>query len=112
MDTTETGRRCRDVEHTAAQIRTLIGERTDISEILDRFWLLEDLLNRLIDVVDQERGDVVQCRSVIRNVVNAMDSPQVRKRTIIPGMRIVCDKINDLLAQLERSTQHARAAGA
>lgn len=103
---------CKDVEHAAAQIRTLIGDRTGISEILDRFWLLQDLLDRLVDAVDQEGGEVSQCRTVIRNVVNTLQSPQARKRATVPGVRNACDKINGLLINLERMTQQARAAGA
>jgi hypothetical protein len=77
MDTTQTARVCKDVEHAAAQIRNLIGDRTGILEMLDRFRLLADFLNRLVDVVDRERGDVSQCRSIIRNVVGTLQSPQV-----------------------------------
>jgi hypothetical protein len=109
MDTTETGTRCKDVERASSQIRTLIGDRTDIFEILDRFWLLEDSLNRLVDVVDRERDEVSQYRTVIRTVVNTLQSPQARKRATVPGVRNACDKINGLLINLERMTQQARA---
>jgi hypothetical protein len=112
VDTTETGKCCRDVERAAAQIRTLIGDRTDISEILDRFWLLEDSLNRLVDVVDMERRDITQCRSIIRNVVSALEAPQSQKRANVPAVRNACDKINGLLIQLERTTERARARAA
>ena len=112
MDTTEAGRLCNEVEHAAAQIRTLIGDRTGVSETLDRFWFLQDRLSRLVDVVNLERGEVGQCRRVIRNVVNALQSPQVQERATIPGVKISCDKINGLLIRLEKATLQVRAAGA
>jgi hypothetical protein len=98
-------------EHAAAQIRTLIGDRTGISEILDLLWFLQDSLSCLVNVA-REPGDVNQCRRVIRNVVNALQSPQVQKRATIPGVKISYDKINGLLMRLEQATQRVRAAGA
>jgi hypothetical protein len=112
MDTTETSRLCNDVEHAAVQIRTLMGDRTGISETLDLFWFLQDRLNRLVDVVSLERGEVSQCRRVISNVVNALQSPQAQKHATIPGVKISCDKINGLLMRLEQATRLVRAAGA
>jgi hypothetical protein len=76
------------------------------------FWFLQDRLSRLVDVVNLERGEVSQCRRVIRNVVNALQSAQVQKRATIPGVKISCDKINGLLNRLEQATQLVRAAGA
>jgi hypothetical protein len=111
MDTTETGRLCKDVENAAAQMRTAMDDRTGILEILDRFQLLEDSLNRFVDAVDRERGEVSQCRRVIRNVVNTLESPQARRRASVPGVRNLSDKINGLVIKLERTTQQARAAG-
>jgi hypothetical protein len=111
MDTTETARLCKDVEYAAAQVRTLVRDRADISETLERFWLLQDSLNRLLYVVDQEQGGVGQCRKVIRTVVTTLESPLARSISI-PGVRKTCDEINTLLMRLERTTQRARAAGA
>ena len=110
MDTTETGKLCKDIEHTAAQIRTQIGNRTSISEVLDRFWLLQDSLNRLLEVVVREHGEVSQCRSLIRKVVDALESPQARKRAGIHGVKNACEQINTLLTRLEQETQQARTA--
>ena len=109
MDTTETGRLCKDVEHAAAQIRTQIGDRTNITEVLDRLWLLQDFLNRLLEVVVRQGGEISQCRSLIRKVVvNALESPQVRKRAGIHGVKNACEQINGLLIRLEQATQQAR----
>jgi hypothetical protein len=108
MDTTETGRLCKDVEDAAAQIRTQIGNRTNITEVLDRLWLLQDFLNRLLEVVVRERGEISQCRSLISKVVNALGSPQVRKRAGIHGVKNACEQINGLLIRLEQATQQAR----
>jgi hypothetical protein len=110
MDTTETGRLCKAIEHAAAQIHTQIGNRTDIAEVLERLWFLQDSLNRLLEVVVRERGDVSQCRSLIRKVVYALESPQARKRAKIPGVRNSCEQINNLLIRLEQATQQDRTA--
>lgn len=108
MDTAETGRLCKDVEYAAIQIRTLISYQTDVGEILDRFWLLQDSLNRLLNAVDGDRGEPSQSRRVIRRVVVALES-QASRRAAIPAVKHACEKINGLLISLERSTQQASA---
>jgi hypothetical protein len=112
MEMTETGRLCHEVEDAADQVRTSIGERTEVLEIMDRFWLLQDYLSRLIDMVDREQGDVRQCRKVMRTVVSSLKSRQVLRNAAIPAVRSACDRINDLLIRLERNTQQADSAGA
>jgi len=113
MYKTETGRLCQNVEHATAQIRTSIGDRTGISEILDRFWLLQDSLSRLIQsAADHERGNMTQCRSVIRKVLSILESPQARKQSSISGVRLACEAINSSLIRLEQVMQQAQAAGA
>lgn len=107
MDTPETARLCKDVNYASTQIRTLLGDRAGISETLDRFWLLQDLLNRLIDVVGQERGEVSQCHSVIRNVVSALESPQAKRQANTFGVQAARDKINGLLLRLEQANAPA-----
>jgi hypothetical protein len=46
-------------------------------------------------------------RSVIRKVVNALESPQARKRTNTPGVKNACEQINGLLIRLEQATQQS-----
>jgi hypothetical protein len=70
LDTTETGRLCKHVERDAAQIRTLIVDRNAISEIWIGSGFSKTQLNRLVDVVDRERGEVSRYRRLIRSVVN------------------------------------------
>jgi hypothetical protein len=77
MDTTETSRLCNDVEHAVSQIRTLIGDRTAVSEALDLFWFLQDRLSRLVDIVNLERGEVGRCGRV-RNVMNALQTSKCK----------------------------------
>jgi hypothetical protein len=108
MDTTETGRLCKNVEYAAAQVRTSIGEHADISDILDRFWFLQDTLSRLLEAVDNEDGDVTQCRGLIRKVVEVLGSPQVRKLSSIPAVKLACETINSCLISLEQTTQPPR----
>ncbi len=112
MDTTETGRLCNDVEHAAVRIRSSIGESTDISEVLDHLWFLQDSLGRLIEVVYREQGNVAQCRSIIRKVVNTLEWPQVRKQCSIPGVKLACEAINSSLIELEQITHRSETAGA
>ena len=109
MDTAETVRLCKDVEYAAIQIRTAIGYRTGVGEILDRFWLLQDSLNRLVDAVDDDRGEIGRSRKVIRCVVVALES-QARRCTTIPAVKLACDRINNLLVRLERTTQQVPVA--
>lgn len=109
MNTIAAGRLCQDVEDAAVQIRTLIGYRTEIGEILDRFWLLQDALNRLVDALDDDGGQASECRKLIRLVVAALES-QGGRRATIPAVKNACDKINALLIRLERTTQQVRAA--
>ena len=112
MNTTETGRLCKTVEYAAAQIRISIGGSTDISEILNCFWLLQDSLTRLIGVVDHERAEVTQCRSLIHKVVYVLESPKVQRLSSILAVKLACESINSSLLSLERSTQQTRAARA
>ena len=107
MDTTETGRLCKTVEYAAAQVRSTIGDHADTSEILDRFWFLQDALSRLLEAVDNEDGDVTQCRGLIRKVVEVLGSPQVRKLSLIPAVKLACETINSCLISLEQTTQPA-----
>ena len=102
---------CKNVEHATAQIRTSIGDTTDISEILNRFWFLQDSLMRLIDAVDRERGQVTQCRSIIHKVVYLLELPKVQKLSSISGVKLACESINSCLISLEQPTQQVRSAG-
>ena len=103
MNATEADRLCKGVTYASTQIRVSLGNRTSIAETLNWFWLLEDRLNRLIDVVDQNRGKVSQCRDVIRDVVSALESPQAKKRANNPRVQAARDKIDGLLMKLERA---------
>jgi hypothetical protein len=108
MDTTETGRLCKNVEYAAAQARTSIGEYADISDILNRFWFLQDALSQLLEAVDDTNGDITQCRGLIRRVVEVLASPQVRKISYIPAVKLACETINSCLISLEQTTQPPR----
>ena len=79
MDTRETAKLCKNVEFAAIQIRREIGYRSNVTQVLNRFWLLQDSLNRLIDAVDIERGEVGQSRMLIPRVVVALES-QTRRQ--------------------------------
>ena len=108
MDTTETGRLCKTVEYAAAQVRASVRDHADTSEILDRFWFLQDALSQLLEAVDTEDGDVTQCRGLIRKAVEVIGSPQVRKISYIPAVKLACETINSSLISLEQTTQQAR----
>ena len=108
MDTTETGRLRKTVEYAAAQVRTSIGEHADTPEILDRFWFLQDALSQLLEAVDNANGDVSQCRGLIHRVVEVLASPQVRKISHIPAVKLACETINSCLISLEQTTQPPR----
>lgn len=105
MDTAETVRLCKELEYAAAQVRTLIGDRTDITEVLDRFWRLQDSLYRLVNAVDGECSEISRCRKLIRYVVSTLESSQTTRWAKVPAVRDACDKINNLLIRLERTTQ-------
>jgi hypothetical protein len=101
MDATEIGRLSKTVEYAAAQVRTSIGEQADTSEILGRFWFLQDALSQLLEAVDDTNGDITQCRGLIRRVVEVLASPQVRKISYIPAVKLACE---------EQTTQRARTS--
>jgi hypothetical protein len=105
MDTTETGMLCQAIEHAAAQINESFTERTPTSEILDEFWLLIDLLSRLLEAVENEHGDVEQCRNLIRNVVPILESPRLCKISWLPAVKLASETIINYLISLEQKTQ-------
>ncbi len=112
MDTTETGRLCKKVEQAAAQVSTSFSERASTSELLHLFLCLQDSLSLLIEAVNREQGDVTQCRSLIRKVVNILESPQVRDLAGIHSLMRASGAVNESLIKLEQATQRSRAAGA
>ena len=112
MDTTETGRLCKAVEHAAAQINESFTERTPTSEILNEFWRLQDLLSRLLEAVENEHGEVKQCRNLIRKVVPILESPRLRKISWLPAVKLACETINSYLISLEQATQQSKATKA
>jgi hypothetical protein len=70
-------------------------------KFLNRFWFLQDSLFRLIEAVHNESGGVTQCRSIIRKVVNLLESQKVQKLSSIPGVKFSCEIINSYLISLE-----------
>jgi hypothetical protein len=44
MDFVKTADLCHNVEYAATQVRASIGDRNEIDQVLDRFWLLQDNL--------------------------------------------------------------------
>ena len=104
MDALQTVSLCQEVERAAAQVRSSIGDRTEMAEVLDRFWELHDTLDRLVEVVSDGFGDPVRCRKVISTVLGAIESPAAKKRSYVPGVRDSLEKINDLLMALEHAT--------
>ena len=103
MQTEQIGNLCQDVAQAAVEVRTLIGDRTPMGEVLNRFWLLHDTLNRVVQAVSDGSRDE-DCRKVIRTVISGLESHQARKKQSVPAVRDVCDKINSLLMNLERLT--------
>lgn len=104
MDTTETGRLCLAVERAAADLSASLRLRAEVTKTLDGFWHLQDLVSRLIQGIESANGDVPQCRSVIRKVVDVISCPSAVKLSSIPAIATSCDTLNLSLIILERKT--------
>jgi len=103
MDSVKAANLCHNVEYAATQVRTSIGDRTEIDQVLNRLWLLHDSLNRLIEGISDRTADI-RCRKMIRTVLIALESPQVQNRQNVSGLRDTACKINSLLIRLEQVT--------
>ena len=55
---------------------------------------------------------MTQCRSLIRKVVNILESPQVRDLAGIHSLMRASGAVNESLIKLEQAIQRSRAAGA
>lgn len=93
------------VEAAAHKLRTSIGDQTEVIHVLERFWLLQDLLKRLVYALEEAPYEELKpCRKIIGTVLTSLQSQQARKRCGSPAVRSACENINELLMQLEWRT--------
>jgi hypothetical protein len=70
------------------------------------------MLSRLLEAVENEHGDVKQCRNLIHKVVSVLESPRLRKISWLPAVKLACETINSYLISLEQATQQSKATKA
>ncbi|HEX4170344.1 MAG TPA: hypothetical protein VHZ55_33170 [Bryobacteraceae bacterium] len=98
------------VEQAAEQVHLTFRGRSEESEVLDRFWQLEDDVYRLLEAANDAGGDTIECRDLIRKVVSVLGSAEVFNLSSVPAVKASCEAINEHLIALEHLKQKARAA--
>ncbi len=95
----------------------LLRPDTHRAEILEKFWMLNDVVLQLADAVSdcpQEAAELIANQYIpfIRHLVDVLNFTRVSRFAMIPAVNQACDQINSHLCEIKRLTDTAKVAGA
>jgi len=107
MDRAISERVCRSVEEATAQVREVFRTRMETSEVLDRFWCVQDQLNRLLNTASENPREFfsIQQRaypSLIWDVIDLISFAAKGNFTRTAAVNQSCESINRLLIEITR----------
>ena len=96
---------CSSVARATARVRQVFRTRTDAPEILNRFWCVQDLLTRLLEMAFENPGDFFSVQqkaypSLISDVVDVMSLAAKKQFAQMPAVSQACESTNELLIRL------------
>ena len=105
---------CHEVEHALAAVKNV--RENDVEITLAVFWRLQDTLNRLTQLVDDDRTESLcvlerDHRSLVRRAVEVLESAERRQLTRNAGIQASVDAINHSLQALAQLRHYAVGAG-
>ena len=105
------------VREAISAVRSTFTSRSDVAEVLDRFWCLQDNLALLVEAVadrPQEAMEALREQDAIpvENVVDVLTFTSKLKIGKLPAVAESCAKINDSLWKLQTLLGDRRAVAA
>ena len=106
MTTADIERLCDDVARAVEQVRKGFRSKLDTPEVLDRFWCLQDQVNRLVESASDcpsQTFDVIKETHprLIRNILDVLNFAEKTQFSSAPAITTSVLRIDRSLAKLE-----------
>ena len=113
---------CHAASSAAARVRDVFRERSDTPEVLERFWCVQDSLDRLVEAASDYPDEVFEVLKreqprLFQDIIDVLASTAKTRAAHNAGVSAACENINERLVKLEmlklaRATRATTATGA
>lgn len=108
---------CEGVAFSVAQVRMVFHSALPVTEILNRFWYLQDNLSRLLEAVTDHPTETLEaletCPRLLADVADVLErSSKLANLRSIAAVREAGDSINSSLAEIQHLWESRAMAAA
>ncbi len=96
---------CEEIENATVKVREVASRGLNESDILSRFWSLQDNLSRLIQFVSEQPEETLTLieqkhPSMLRDAIDSISFPPKLRAREISAVSYACQDINECLIRL------------